>query len=58
MTCSQADGACPLVMGCELRMPVRYEDPKIADDTEFEALRYDERCAQICREMLYLMSVV
>lgn len=58
MTCSQADDACPLVMGCDLRMPIRYEDPKVADDTEFEALRYDERSAQICSEMLFLMSRV
>ncbi len=58
MTCSQADDACPLVMGCDLRMPIRYEDPKVADDTEFEAQRYDERSAQICTEMLYLMSLV
>jgi arsenate reductase len=58
MTCSQADDACPLVMGCDLRMPIRYEDPKVADDTELEAQRYDERSAQICREMLYLMSLV
>jgi len=58
MNCSQAVDACPLVMGCELRMPIRYEDPKIADETEFEAQRYDERCAEICREMLYLMSLV
>ena len=58
MTCSQADDACPLVMGCELRMPIRYEDPKVADDTGFEAQRYDERCAQISSEMLYMMSLV
>jgi arsenate reductase (thioredoxin) len=58
MTCSQADDACPLVMGCDLRMPIRYEDPKVADDTEFEAQRYDERSAQICSEMLYLLSLV
>jgi arsenate reductase len=58
MTCSQADDACPLVMGCDLRMPIRYEDPKVADDTEQEAQRYDERCAQICGEMLYMMSLV
>jgi arsenate reductase len=58
MTCSQADEACPLVMGCDLRMPIRYEDPKVADDTEFESQRYDERSAQICTEMLYLMSLV
>lgn len=58
MTCSQADDACPLVIGCELRMPIRYEDPKVADDTPFEAQRYDERCAQICCEMLFMMSHV
>lgn len=58
MTCSQADDACPLVMGCDLRVPIRYEDPKVADDTEFEVERYDERSAQICREMLYMMSLV
>ena len=58
MTCSQADDACPLVMGCDLRMPIRYEDPKVADDTEFEAQRYDESSAQICSEMLYMMSLV
>ncbi len=58
MTCSQADDACPLVMGCDLRMPIRYEDPKVADNTEFEAQRYDERSAQICTEMLYMMSLV
>jgi arsenate reductase len=58
MTCSQADDACPLVMGCDLRMPIRYEDPKVADDTEIEAQRYDERSAQICSEMLYMMSLV
>jgi len=58
MTCSQADDACPLVMGCDLRIPIRYEDPKVADDTEFEARRYDERSAQICSEMLYMMSLV
>jgi arsenate reductase len=58
MNCSEADAACPVVMGCELRMPIRYEDPKVADNTEFESQRYDERSAQICREMLYLMSRV
>ena len=58
MTCSQADDACPVVMGCDLRIPIRYEDPKVADDTQFEAQRYDERSAQICTEMLYTMSIV
>jgi arsenate reductase len=58
MTCSQADDACPVVMGCEQRIPIRYEDPKVADDTSDEAAVYDERAAQICREMLYVMARV
>ena len=58
MTCSEADKACPLVRGCEVRIPIRYEDPKAADNTNEESQRYDERSAQICREMLYIMSAV
>lgn len=58
MTCSQADDACPLVTGCELRIAIRYEDPKIGDGTDSEAALYDERSRQICREMLYMMSKV
>ncbi len=58
MTCLQADESCPLVQGSALRIAIPYEDPKVADDTPEEAARYDERCAQISREMLYLFSRV
>ena len=58
MTCSSADDACPIVPGCELRLPIRYEDPKIADGTPEESSLYDERSRQICREMLYAMRQV
>jgi arsenate reductase len=58
MTCSQADEACPLVLGGDLRIAIRYDDPKEADDTECETQRYDERSSQICKEMLDLMSRV
>jgi arsenate reductase len=58
MTCSQADDACPLVSGCDLRVAIRYEDPKAADDTPEEVARYAERSRQICREMLYMISQV
>jgi arsenate reductase len=58
MTCSHADAACPIVHGCELRIPIRYDDPKAADDTPKEEATYDERSKQICREMLYMMSRV
>lgn len=58
MTCSQADDACPIISGCDLRAPIRYADPKAADDTPAEAAAYDERSRQICREMLFMMSLV
>lgn len=58
MTCSHADEACPLVIGCQHRVPVMYEDPKAADDTPEESAVYDKRSRQICREMFYMMSMV
>ena len=58
MTCSQADKACPNVEGSSLRVAIPYEDPKVADDKPEEEATYDERCRQICREMLYLFSEV
>ncbi len=38
------------------RLPIRYEDPQVADDTDQEIALYDEQSRQICREMLYMMS--
>jgi hypothetical protein len=58
MTCSQADKNCPVVEGSTIRIPVHYEDPKLADGTPEEATRYDERNQQIAREMFYLISQV
>ena len=58
MTCSEADEACPVVLGAALRAPIQYEDPKVADGTPEEAVAYDERCLQIATEMLYLFSRV
>ena len=58
MTCAQADAACPLVPGAALRVSLPYEDPKVFDGTSAEADRYDDRCRQIAREMLYVFSRV
>jgi len=58
MTCSSADIACPIVDGATERIVIPYDDPKIFDGTEQETDRYDERCAQIAREMLYVFSRV
>ena len=58
MTCSQADETCPLVVGAEFRQAIPYEDPKVADGTSEEEVRYEERCRQIATEMFYMLSRV
>ena len=55
MVCTDADEACPFVPGAEFRLALPFVDPKISDGTAKEAATYDERCAQIAREMLYVM---
>ena len=58
MTCSHADENCPFIPGAEVRIPVRYEDPKAFDDTPEEAAQYDARSRQIASEMFYVFSRV
>ena len=58
MVCSDADENCPVVSGAIARFAIPYEDPKVADGTPGEAAKYDERSAQIAREMLFLFSLV
>jgi arsenate reductase len=58
MVCSDADEACPIVNGADSRIAIPYEDPKAFDGTDKEEFAYDERCAQISREMLYVFSKV
>ena len=58
MTCSQADGGCPFIAGAEKRIPITFEDPKIADDTPLQAQVYAERSLQIATEMCYVFSMI
>lgn len=58
LTCSSADAACPIVPGAAARVVLDYEDPQAFDRTARETEGYDERCAQIAREMLYLFERV
>ena len=57
MTCSDADANCPFIPGAH-RIAITYEDPKVADDTPEETIRYDERVLQIGTEMFYAFSKV
>jgi arsenate reductase (thioredoxin) len=58
MTCSQADAECPFIPGASFRLSLPYNDPKEADNTPEEQSRYDERCRQIGREMMYAFSML
>lgn len=58
LVCSDADKNCPVVAGADARIALPFEDPKVSDGTPQESATYDERCAQICREMLYVLSKV
>lgn len=56
MTCAHADENCPVVLGAETRIPIRYEDPKTFDNTPQEAQKYDECSKQIASEMYWVFS--
>ena len=58
MTCNVADKSCPVVKGSIARYAIHYTDPRLCDDTPTETTAYNERCREIAREMLYIMSEV
>ena len=58
MTCSQADGGCPFIVGAEKRIPITYEDPKAFDNTPQQAEKYRERSFQIATELMYIFAQI
>ena len=58
MTCSHADENCPIVLGCEKRIPMTFEDPKAFDGTPQQEAKYLERSIQIATELKYVFSKI
>lgn len=58
LTCKETEEACPLLIGANALFLLHYNDPKEADDTPWEADRYEECLLQIGAEMYYLMAKV
>ena len=56
MTCSSADEGCPFVSGCDKRVAITYQDPKVSDGTSQQSETYLERSLQIATEMKYVFS--
>ena len=55
LVCGSADGACPIVLGADLRLSCTYVDPKVADGGPEQDKTYQERSLQIGSEMAYVM---
>jgi len=58
LVCGEADAGCPVVKGASVRISMPYLDPKIYDDSPFEARKYAERRDDIGRLMLCVMMQV
>ena len=58
MNCADADENCPLIVGAEQRIPLRYTDPKIYDNTDQEAEHYLQKSLEIAAEMFYVFSSI
>jgi arsenate reductase (thioredoxin) len=58
MTCDHADENCPFILGAEIRIPLRYEDPKLFDGTIQEEEKYSERSRQIGSELFFCFQLV
>lgn len=58
MTCSSADEGCPFIAGAEVRLPIRYDDPKAFDGTDLMNAKYAERSLEIAAEMYYVFSKI
>lgn len=58
MTCSQADADCPYIAGASQRIPMTYNDPKIADGTAQQTEVYLQSSTEIATEMLYVFSQI
>ena len=56
MTCSSADEDCPMVLGCDKRIAITYEDPKKSDGTLQQTETYFKRSLEIAAEMKYVFS--
>lgn len=58
LVCTEADGACPAVLGASARIPCPFTDPKESDGTTDEATYYAEKRDEIGRFMILVAKDV
>lgn len=56
LNCNEADAGCPFIGGAEKRIPIPYQDPKISDNTPFQAETYKKTSLEIAIEMWNIFS--
>jgi len=56
MTCEQADDTCPFIEGADKRLALKYEDPKMYDDSPQADQHYMRIGLQIASELHYVFS--
>lgn len=56
MVCNEADAECPIVAGAALRVAMKFLDPKVYDDGDFESKKYAERRDDIGRTFMCIMA--
>ena len=58
ITCSDADKGCPMVTGAEKRFVIKYNDPKIYDNTDQQTQKYLERSIEIAQNMWWVFKQI
>lgn len=58
MVCNEADEACPAVQGAIHRFPLKYTDPKAADDTPEVAEVYKAKVLEVGTELNFLFHML
>lgn len=58
LTCDNADDQCPIVAGADVRFPIKYNDPKIFDNTSLQDEKYAERSLEIAEEMWWIFKTI
>ena len=56
LCCSQGKARASTVSGAAARFGIPFQDPKASDGTPAETETYDDRCAEIAREMSWVMA--
>lgn len=58
LTCDNVDQDCPLVLGAEARISVKYKDPKAYDTTDQIDEKYEECSLLIGQEMYWVFNSI